>query len=474
MRTVAGIPARDSRAMMRILRAGAALLVTVLVSAGAIAQDTHYWNLFYGTQATLLGGAVIGSVSDLSSTYYNPGMLAVNREQGLLLGANVYTYQRYSVTQSTADDVVDSRLAPAPGLVAGRIPVDSAAIGGIAYSILTRQAMQSVLEGRFVGSQDVLGNDGVPEQYSSDLLLNSGLSDTWVGATLFRLLRPQVGVGVTTYAAFRNQKTRSSTTGQALESNGTLTGASRIVDVKYYNVRLLWKLGVGIDLDPLTLGLTVTTPSVNLFGSGSLFVSYASNVPGAAGDSSTAPVLLASNQEDVASLYKTSWAIGAGMGYRFGKVRIHLSAEWYAAVSMFRVLETSSFKGQSNGREYRLEITDERRSVFNAGVGIQYSLTPAVALFGSVVTDFSYVPEGTKSNLSLTPWDLLHVSFGSVLSFSLLDLTAGLSFAGGSAPLSEVPWSQSASSIGQVIGISGDKDIRYFSATAVLAFTFKL
>jgi hypothetical protein len=447
----------------------------ILLAPGVFAQDTHYWNLFYGTEATLLGGTVIGSASDLSATYYNPGMLAVNREKGLLLGANVYTYQRFSVQQSTAEDVVNSRIAPAPGLIAGRIPVDSSAIGGIAYSILTRQSMESVIEARFVGPMDVIGTDGTPEQLSSNLTLNAGISDTWLGVTLFRLLDPQIGFGFTNYVAIRNQRTRSTAIGQALPADGnSLASASRIADVEYDNVRLLWKLGVGVDLEPLTLGLTVTTPSVNLFGGGAMFLSYGRNYPGTGGDSTQKTVLIATNQEKLDSRYNTSWVVGIGMGYRFGKARLHFSAEWYAAVPLFRVLETTSFTGQSDGKQYAAEITDERRSIVNAGLGLQYTLSPSFALFGSLVTDFSYVPEGTTSNLSLTPWDLLHVSFGTVLSFSLLDITAGFSFAGGGAPLADVPWASVGASLGKVIGVSSESEIKYFSATGILAFTFKL
>jgi hypothetical protein len=39
-----------------------------------------------GRQASLPSGAVIGSASDLDAIYYNPGMLAVNRDQGSVLG----------------------------------------------------------------------------------------------------------------------------------------------------------------------------------------------------------------------------------------------------------------------------------------------------------------------------------------------------------------------------------------------------
>lgn len=50
-------------------------------------QDTHYWNIQYGTRSTLLGGAVFGSVSDLSATYYNPGAIALFKDAEFILSA---------------------------------------------------------------------------------------------------------------------------------------------------------------------------------------------------------------------------------------------------------------------------------------------------------------------------------------------------------------------------------------------------
>jgi len=48
-----------------------------ILSAQLFAQENNYWNIQYGTRSTLLGGAVIGSVSDLSATFYNPGAIAL-------------------------------------------------------------------------------------------------------------------------------------------------------------------------------------------------------------------------------------------------------------------------------------------------------------------------------------------------------------------------------------------------------------
>ena len=53
------------------------VLILIFSYAPINAQETYYWNITYGTRSTLLGGAVIGSVSDLSATYYNPGAVAL-------------------------------------------------------------------------------------------------------------------------------------------------------------------------------------------------------------------------------------------------------------------------------------------------------------------------------------------------------------------------------------------------------------
>ncbi|MEE9578502.1 MAG: hypothetical protein V3W24_02925, partial [Gemmatimonadota bacterium] len=55
-------------------------------TAEAAAQDAHYWTTQYGNRSRLLAGAVIGSVDDVSSVFYNPGALALLEKPELLLG----------------------------------------------------------------------------------------------------------------------------------------------------------------------------------------------------------------------------------------------------------------------------------------------------------------------------------------------------------------------------------------------------
>ena len=72
---------------------GVALLLGLLAGT-ANAQDSHYWTTQYGTRGQLLGGAVVGSIGDLSSTFYNPGALALSKDPKLVLSTDAFEVQR--------------------------------------------------------------------------------------------------------------------------------------------------------------------------------------------------------------------------------------------------------------------------------------------------------------------------------------------------------------------------------------------
>jgi len=80
---------------MRILRPPVLAAFACLCLAPVLSsQDSHYWTNQYGTRATLLGGAVIGSVLDLSGTYYNPGGLSLIENPQTLMAAKVLQFPR--------------------------------------------------------------------------------------------------------------------------------------------------------------------------------------------------------------------------------------------------------------------------------------------------------------------------------------------------------------------------------------------
>ena len=105
-----------------------ATVVTVgcvlLAPAESSAQNANYWTDQYGPRASLLGGAVIGSISDVSGTYYNPGSLALAESLPFALSTSVYEYQNVVLEDGAGGgvDLAPTRTGVRPSLLAWTIP----------------------------------------------------------------------------------------------------------------------------------------------------------------------------------------------------------------------------------------------------------------------------------------------------------------------------------------------------------------
>ncbi len=127
-------------------RAVAALALATLCGA-SFAQDTNYWTQQYGTRSNLLGGAVIGSATDMSATYYNPGAIALFEEASFLLSAKVYEYSTLKVEGGANESraLTTSSITPTPDLLAGSLNFHWLGKHKLSYSLLTRQQLETDL-----------------------------------------------------------------------------------------------------------------------------------------------------------------------------------------------------------------------------------------------------------------------------------------------------------------------------------------
>jgi hypothetical protein len=74
------------------------------INGMGFAQGVYYWSQNYGTVSNLLGGQVIGSVRDVTATYYNPGYLGLVEEPELILGAKIFEYNDYKIDFDFIED----------------------------------------------------------------------------------------------------------------------------------------------------------------------------------------------------------------------------------------------------------------------------------------------------------------------------------------------------------------------------------
>ena len=406
------------------------IFLFIILSTQLFAQENNYWNIQYGTRSTLLGGAVIGSVSDLSATFYNPGAIALFPDVKFILSAQVYQMDNFTIKDGAAEgkDLDYSSVVPSPNFVAFDLGFDFLGDDRLAFSILTRQNSNLEFSSRFIDSLEVIESWPGKENFAGGINTEKKFNDVWGGITYSTKLSKIIGIGFTGYVSYRSHKATSLTILQALQDtvNGEIASYSDITNYRFNNCRTLLKAGAGLNLNPLTIGLTVTSPSLNIFGSGSagthLFISGI--------DSNT---FNSNYQEDIKSKFNSSWAAGLGGAYNFGKIKLHLSAEWYDAISKYDVLDTESYSSQSSGEILTNDLTHEAKSIINYGVGLDYFAGDSLIFSLSVTTDFSAFVENTSTNLAAySAWDLIHIAGGSTFNIWKSEVTVGVVYSYGS------------------------------------------
>jgi hypothetical protein len=452
--------ARHWRALVRIS------LVVGLVALAAVpraaAQDTHYWSIQYGPIGQLVGGQLIGGVSDLSATFYNPGALSLRNESSYLLSTESVQWETLSTEPQPGISVFDtssSTFGAAPSLLAGVLPRWLGENNRLAWSFLTRQDFDVRLGRRVI---DPVSGAAAS---ASESYLDQRVSEDWAGLTISRPLSESVGIGLTWYGVYRGQRTRKELSLQAVDASQASQTAMGVSDFEYSHYRTLAKLGVAWQTEKWHAGVSVTTPSLAAFGSGK--AAYTLSLAGidTNGDGRPEPpVLVTETQDDLDSYYRSSWALGGGISRRGTRTRLYASAEWYAPVDRFDVIELPE------GTPGASRLTQELQGVLNAGIGFEHVVSDDISVYGAFHTDYSASTGGVTLNVAMSDWDLYHFSGG--LSFRFRDnrFTLGASWARGGTtrPLdSPVPPEQLPQG-----RFDQDVTIRYSKITILLGFVF--
>lgn len=419
--------------------ASTAALAFALTATPAWAQDSHYWAEQYGTRASLLGGALIGSVRDLSSTYYNPGAAALHQEAAFVLSGRAFRQGTMTIENGAGEglDLSTSSQRPIATLLATPIRFDWLGRHVIVYSALTRQQFDADVSTYSIEGADALpppGTEAVAGAYRGSV----SMRDTWTGLTWAYPLTDHLGIGVSQFLAIRNQSVRAYTVAQILTAPDEFAVGIRLRNRYFKHYRTLTKVGVSLDLGSFSAGLTVTTPSIALKGDGSAGFNRSISGVDTDGDGVDDVYLAANVQSGLKSDFKSSWAVGAGLGLQVGSTRLHGSLEWFDAVDAFTALDAEDFTPQTGGESVVNDLTARYEAVLNWGVGIEQPIG-GVMVYGGLATDRSAgAPGPVETDMVLTKYDLWRYSGGASFSIGRAEIMLGIGYARGSQPFPQV------------------------------------
>jgi hypothetical protein len=210
---------------------------------------------------------------------------------------------------------------PAPSLIAGTIRLRGLSKHWFGYSYVSRQEVKLGVSVSSTGARDVLPDAPGTEDYTTQFRLDEKVSERWFGLTWSTRVSKRIGIGVTQYLAVRSHRASVQELVEALMTDGRVAMSLGARQYQYQHFRVLWKVGLACDLDPLTLGLTVTTPSLGLHGDGSTGVNSTVVALDLDGDGDPDDFLAADYRDRQATTYRTPFSVAAGMTFKLEKVR---------------------------------------------------------------------------------------------------------------------------------------------------------
>lgn len=459
------------RGRSRGWKATLALLVG-LAASPALAQDAQYWTIQYGNRARMLGGAVIGSADDVSAVYYNPGALALNADRELLLAGNVLEYTTVTLVGGLRqdEDLRQSRFAGIPSLFAGELRFGWLGRSRLAYSFLTRLAMDFRIERR----GNLLSPEAPEEfaQLAADLRVDQSLNEYWGGLTWSYPIGPGLGAGITAFAASRSHQWSGQTSVQAANEQGA--GAIALVGGQhaYSSWRMLARMGLSYGTGPVSLGVTLTTPSASVRGSGRTGLDQSLVTQDLDGDGSSVSQIFTDSQDDLQAEFRSPLSVGLGASFQAGATRLHVAAEWFDAVEEFEVIRSAAVIHPETGETVSTAVTYAARSVTNVALALEQQSGPRTRAFAGFRTDFSTIDPDADTSVAIASWNLYHLSGGATFGLGQSDFTLGAIYAFGNQ---EIPGFQVTPSeeADELLGVPESIRVEFRRITVVLGFKIR-
>jgi hypothetical protein len=307
-------------------------------------------------------------------------------------------------------------------MIAGTITRELFGKGVLSYSVLTRSKGTQDLEGIVALSGEDIPSGIELKDIAGLVRFEGEFSDIWAGFSYSQPLGSHFGLGVSWYGAARSQRRRIESITQGIETGGSGAAAIDIRGGRYSTIRTLFKFGAFAKAGPFTGGVTLTTPSLHISGSGQLGL----NSSTITADSATLAINV---QTELPAEFKSPLSVGGGFGWQFGNAGLYASAEWYDEITPYFVMQGEDFRAQEpQDVVFPVDAVQALDRVFNWAVGLEYTFSKRVNGYASFYTDNSGLTEEIeRAGLSALPIDISSVNLGAdiIVGPALLTIGAG-------------------------------------------------
>jgi hypothetical protein len=355
------------------------------------------------------------------------------------------------------------------------------------YTLLTRNHSNILMNTRYTSKASQSDPDNPnpsAKTFAGAFDYVNQLTEQWFGVGAGYSVSDKLGAGATLFVAYRGQTYQL--TNYVREVNyidpyyvfGSETNDEAI---KYTSVGILAKFGLSYMSGKWKFGITVTTPSIGLYGSGSIQRENSNLIVSENPADMKDNFMIMDSKSGTRATYNRPVSVAAGIDYKSEKSRFVISAEYFSRINTYHLLKPdsepfvypTSYLDSASIKtliDSYLNVENAARPVLNAGIGFSRLISKQLTLLLGAYTDFSSYdkpPEADELLHVSGTWNIYHFSSG--ISWHKQKQTVTLGFSYAYIPSEHIP---PYATINQSPGLTDQAWLSARSYSIVLGYTY--
>lgn len=416
------------------------VLFLVIIYSKGYGQEANYANYEVGSKATMLGGAVVAGIDNISSAYYNPGALSFIDNSSVSLETSTLFAGVLQIRNGAGDqiDIESSFFDIVPSMIGGIVKSQKIPDWTFAYSVFTMNSSLIEFNVRQLAPSNVIPSFTGQEYYDGAYDYHNRINENWIGVSAGRVIGERFGIGATIFAANFyqdfNRNQLAVVTGNVDGVASTLASSSINQYMRFRSLAAIFKIGLNYVHNRQRIGFTVTTPKINLDIISKGAISQNINVfdPLVSGMSNS----IVFYGDDITTYHRTPLKLAFGYQYKFTSSLISFSLTYNSPVAEYAMLTSQEVVVPEVGvLRPSISAYDKANQVFNFSVGYRNDVREGLSILLGAKSDFNYVDDEFLNQSAFIPkmsyWDLYHLTGGVIWYNDRANLTLGADYAFG-------------------------------------------